>query len=87
MSGKYLVTGFIGTDSTVSSWIDSYINDVLDRRIIYTRASSGMIPFTSTFNLLAGQWFYLRPLSSMTVSGSVTIDGFRSWIEITRVGN
>ena len=86
ISGKYLITGFIGNGTSVNAVIDLFVNGSLERKAIHTTAS-GIISFSTTIHLLAGQFFDLRPAASMTVAGSASNDIARSRIDITRIGN
>ena len=86
ISGKYLITGFIGNGTSINAVIDLFVNGSLERKAIHTTAS-GIISFSTTIHLLAGQFFDLRPAASMTVAGSASNDIARSRIDITRIGN
>lgn len=85
MNGKYLVTYNLGVSTTAQQFIEVWKSGSLYRRNVNGGANHGSSSFQ--LNLLAGEYFDLRPNSSMTVSGSSSNDGNRSFIEITRIGN
>ena len=85
MSGKYLVTYNLGASTSASYYIEVWKTGSLYRRNINGGSAHGSSSFQ--LNLLAGEYFDLRPLESITVSGSSSNDGNRSFIEITRIGN
>ena len=84
MSGKYLVSGFAETNS--STGINLYKNgSLLHTYITYALSGNGVISFV--IDLLAGEYFDLRPNSSVDAQGGTRTSGNAAHIQITRIGN
>lgn len=85
MSGKYSILGKIQGSTGLGGHL--FKNNTKVVHFIYYMQSTGVTSFSTTVDLVAGDFIDLRPSSSATVNGGTISSTDNSYIDIFRVGN